>query len=311
LALSAQARLFVLFADGEYKGFCLLGECFSVYLGNVKHTPVSAELLRFELSKVQTRASSAKELSEAMNKLILTSGDAAMIDEEEALNPYEVADILAVVDLEKSSEVAITETQEALKKMAFRNEYKTYSPSAVSDSIDDLLLCERNLSTWKKLPFYIPIKNWSGIDDPVYQILARFGSTSFSFVATTKGTWISIPDKLASDPTIGVFAEQETTSNKVYFYDKPVDRAVRDWKELLNRGAIRYDADERAGSIKATSFTGASRMSIVRALISLRVAGVLGNNLGSGPVNTGSGPSKKPEVPKVDFDDEFIFDFPL
>jgi len=308
MALDAQARLYLVFGDEEYKGFCLLGECFSVFHSNVEHMPLSAEDLRFELSKVPSKATARSELASALSALKLTGGDSPILTADSVNDPFVVANTLAKVDLEESGEEDIKKVQEALKRMAFRNEYKSYSPSSISDSINDLLLHQRGFSTWNKLPFFIPIKDWNGIDDPIFQILARFGSSSFSFVAP-RGTAIRIPDKLSDDATVGVFAVKEEPTNKVYFYDKPVMKAVVDWKALLKTGSVKYDVLERAGSMKAMSFSGPSRIPIVNALIQGQLRDLYGKFEESSSGSDGKGKGKAPAQPEVDFEEEFVLVF--
>jgi len=266
LALDSQARMFVLFADGEYKGFCLLGECFRVYHSNLEIAPLSADDLRKELKSIPTKEQAATDLAVSLMAATYIGGDTYSVTTDDSKDVFTVAHLLANIDLEETEDDDIEAIRNALKKMAFRNEYKSYSPSSIASTINDLLLHQQGLTTWEKIPFYIPFKDWNGIDDPVYQILARFGSSSFSFVSSSRGDWIKIPEKLEEGKP-GVFSVEESSTNKVYYYDKPVKRAVQDWKELVDEGGIKYDVTERAGSVKAQSFSGPSRMPIVLALI--------------------------------------------
>jgi len=297
MALNGQARLFLVFDVETYKGFCLLGAQFDVYIGNVCVHPLSATDLRTELSKVITREGSATQLASLLNKYT------PMGDEPSANNILTSSRYLAhylemVNDVEDKDDEDMEAMRRLVGKLAFQRHFQTFSPRNITAAIQSILEPESS----EEVPFFISLKDWSNIDNSVYQALARFGPNSFSFISS-KGTEIQIPESIAKDQHV-VFSPPEV-KGRILVYEKPLKLCIQDFDKVLRKGAVMQDEGERAAGQRAYTFWGKERSQLAEGLLLFR--GIPGFCVAEGPEEKGKKRKEKAEaIPKeVDLDDIF------
>jgi hypothetical protein len=252
LALEAQAICYLIFDDGVYRGYCLLGEYFSVFAHGKWWEPEEVETLRAELSRVKTRKVLIEELIQSIGKARDESGDAIIV-EAEGKNLVDIARYLEQIDVTETEDEVLKEIQRGIADCSFPTNFLTFKPKHIAEAVKHLANPESPGFT-SDIPFYVPLKGWSRIASREYQILASFGPRAPSF-RNAKGTDIRIPRNIhASDPL-------ETGKDEKPFYviEKPVLEAVRDWDEVIKTGVLRFDFDERAGGNRTYKFLKAEK----------------------------------------------------
>jgi len=262
MALSGQARLFLIFDVETYKGFCLLGAQLDVYVANVCVHPLNAEELRAELATVITRQGSALQLATLLDKYT------PMGDEPSATNILSSLKYLAhylemVEEVEDKDEADVVAMRSLVGKLAFQRHFQSFSPRNITAAIQSVLEPESS----EEVPFFIGLKDWSNISNPLYQALARFGSNSFSFIAS-KGVEVEIPESIAKDQHL-VFSPQEV-KGRVLVYEKPLKQCVNDFEKVMRKGMIMQDEGERAAGQRAYTFWGKERVQLAEGLLLFR-----------------------------------------
>jgi hypothetical protein len=273
LALDAQAILFLVFADGFYRGFCLLGEHFQVFHNGSWHTPLQATSLRTELDEIRTKQQSLTTLAAKLGQCEDHGGDVLQVDEARLSDMQYLAYMLSQVKIEDDQKDLEQEISSLLGSILHVTEYRTFKPTLIADALESLSKPDKDISS---VPFYIPTTGWGGIDAREYQVFAAFGPKSFSF-RTTKGTEFRIPakstdtDQLRGDKK----TREEGVFNKILVYEKPVREAVRDWSEVKKHCSIRMDVAERAGGQRAHLFLNEQKDIIWNRLKELAASGHL------------------------------------
>lgn len=253
LALESQSLLFLVFVDGQYCGFCLLGERFSVFANGSWHEPQSAADLREDLQKVQSRRHRLQSLGTVLSRMKTLSGDKIMVDEDRLSEYPYLAEMLAQLDLDEEDDTDEREISDLLGSTLTITEYKTFKPRNISETMQNIF--ETDFLVPDDVPFFIPLKNWRGIDSKEYMLLAQYGPRSFSF-RNAKGIEYRVPSKITDNDPLSHDLKETEKPNRLLVYEKPVRECVRDLEELCKRGAIKMDLTERAAGQRAHTFQG-------------------------------------------------------
>jgi hypothetical protein len=272
LALEAQAILFLVFVDGAYSGFCLLGEKFSVFANGAWHDPQSAADLKDDLRKIQSRQGRLESLGSLLVKCKTLSGDAVMVDQDRLSEYPYLANLLANLELGDKETSPEDEIAELLGHTLTITDYKTFKPRNIVESLT--ALSQKDFLVPIDVPFFIPLRNWRGIDRREYQILAAYGPRSFS-LRNAKGVEYRIPSKSTDNDPLSTDPKETEKPNRLLIYEKPVRECVRDWEELCKKGSIRMDLAERAAGQRAHMFQAAQMKEIWLKLKGLAAAGTL------------------------------------
>jgi len=270
MALDSQSILYLIFNDSNYKGYCLLGEKFSVFCHGKWVEPMPAEKLRASLALVQTRKSSLDEIHTLLLQCVDTGGDTLIVEREKLESLSYLADCLAKVDISKE-ECPKDKLSEALAQCSFPSRFLTFKPVHIVNALISLT-DPTSTPLYDKNPFYIPIKGWSGINTHEYKVLACFGAKSFSF-RNAKGDEFRIPAKTTDKDPLAETGEKGEVHKKILIGEKPVRDAISDWKQFLNKGSLRMDLVERAGDQRLHSFVGKAKDAIWDCLKGLASSG--------------------------------------
>lgn len=286
LALQGQARLFLVFDVETYKGFCLLGDQFNIHIGRSCIVPVSADLLKDELSKVVTKSASAQALSELLDKY-LALGEECHVDNLISSSSY-LADKLDQVA--NSGEIPTEEMKEmslALSRLHFQKKFLSISPTNILQA----LACVATETVDDSVPFYIPLTGWKGISTPTYKALARFGPNSISFY-NAKGTGIAIPTSISKEN--GVVFSPIDVKGRVLVYEKPIKVCVTEMERVIRAGQIWQDEGERAAGQRANVFYDGERVTVAKALLELRHSSIFDTQKEKAVKESNSTPDFKP-----------------
>jgi len=260
LALHGQARPFLIFEDGCYQGFVLLGEHFSVYTGSVEHTPISHDKLREELQSIMTKEQSVQAIVEVMEKMGI---DVTNINEEGKNTCVEIANRLMGID-EKREDIKeeLASLAKHLGNWVSRMKFERVTPATViSTTYAILQRAAGDIVPIIPSEFYIPLKNWGSMNKPFYPYLAAHGPTSFSF-RNAKGEEFRLNPltKRYNIPRALTKEEKASGAKKdkqffIFAYEKPTGICANDWKKMFELGSIRQDGSERAAPNKAIVIT--------------------------------------------------------
>jgi len=300
LALDAQAILYLVFADGIYRGFCLLGEHFNVFVNGSWIAPISDKALRDELNEVRTKRQTLATLAAKLGQCEDTDGDVLQVDEARLPELSYLADCLSRIKISDAQKDLESDISSLLGNILHISDYRTFKPVLIADALESLSKPDKDIGS---IPFYIPSTNWSGINSREYQVLAAFGPRSFSF-RTVRGTEFKVPakstdpDQLRGDKK----TKEEGVYNKIVVYEKPVRECVRDWFEVKAKGSVKMDMIERAAGQRAHVFMNEQKDIIWNRLKDLASNGHLERGDDEGP------PSKKQriEMGTADFTSEFV-----
>jgi hypothetical protein len=261
LALQGQARLFLVFDEDSYKGFTLLGEQFDVYIGRSCLHPITAQNLKAELAKVATRRGSAqmlKSIGEAKGMMV--------VDEDKlmASSAYVVEVLVFLRDLEAPlNKEELEQVRMALSRLHFQKKFLAFSPANIKAALEDI----SQEYTRPDVPFYISHSAWKDIENPIHQILARFGPNSISFF-NSKGTAVEIKSSIAAGQS--VLFSPVSTKGRVLVYEKPLNVAYQEMVKVVKSGYVWQDEGERAAGQRAHTFVDGLRVTLAEGLISLR-----------------------------------------
>jgi len=299
LAIDAQAILFLVFADGIYRGFCLLGEHFQVFHNGTWYSPLQATALRDELNEIRTKKQSLQVLAAKLGQCEDHGGDVLQVDEARLSDMQYLAYCLAQVKIEDDQKDLEQDISSLLGSILHVSEYRTFKPSLIADALESLSKPDKDISS---VPFYIPTTSWTGIDSREYQVFAAFGPKSFSF-RTTKGTEFRIPAK--STDTDALRGDKKTKEdgvfNKILVYEKTVREAIRDWQEVKKHCSIRMDVGERAQGQRAHLFVNEQKDIIWNRLKDLAASGHLVQGEEGPPLK-----KQRIEMGTADFTSEFV-----
>jgi hypothetical protein len=255
LALNTQSHLYLLFEDGGYKGFCLLGKSFSVFIHGKWQDAIPAEELRAELDRIRTRKVILEDLAAALGRCETISGDVLMVEDGDINSPRKLAPYLSRVkeEHEENREV-IEEVRAHLGQLAINEPFLTFRPGNITWAVERLTTKSAEPIEDTK-PLYIPLKGWSKLGTREYMVFASFGPRSFSFRNAT-GTEIRISKKAEADP----FKERGEDGNlkfqKFIVGEKPIQQCISEWKVLEQKRSLKMDFVERAAGSRNHVFRG-------------------------------------------------------
>lgn len=261
LALQGQGRLFLVFDEDAYKGFALLGDQFDIYIGRSCLHPMTAPLLQEELAKVVTRLGSAKML-----KGLGESKGMMEVDEERLLvsSAYTAEVLVFLRDLTTPlSKEELENVRISLSRLHFQKNFLAFNAVNIKKALEDI----STLDTSSDTPFYIPHSSWKNIEDPIYQILGRFGPNTISFF-NSKGTSIEIKPSVAAGQAV-IFSPT-TVKGRILVYEKPIHVACQEMVKVIHSGHVWQDEGERAAGQRAHTFMDGLRVMISEGLIALR-----------------------------------------
>jgi hypothetical protein len=274
LALDTQTQVFIIFDGDTYLGFCLLGEEFQIFCNGIWHVPLSAEDLRVELKDIATHEGQLEILADRLCRCVNVDGDGLVVSRDMIDTPAKLAEVLQKVDCQEKDKDE-EELARILGRLTFRGAFK-------GTTTDNLVWAIQMLSTKQNEPlpsdmlFHIPVTGWSGITTRVYQVLASFGPTSFSF-RNAKGLELTIPKKSDElDPYDVKGDNGKNLREYMLVYLKPVKACVIDWNALADSCQIRVDYNERAAGSRAQRMQGKSMEDIWKALKVAAESGHLG-----------------------------------
>jgi hypothetical protein len=284
LCVDGQARPYVIMNDGVYKGTCILGSFFTIYVANTAYRPLEPAELKEEVQTLLvTRKESLVSLL-ANLKLCKDAADEYLVYDPSGENPesgdemdlgkvkdadikvHEIIDMMSHVDEEKSGKDLVARISSLVPACFHVREYQRINVENVCQALEDIkdLLSGETHDVWDaNLPCYVPRTGWKVMSNPYYGILSRFGPNSFSFI-DPKGSKIAIPAEVSKDAEHPMFKPAEK-GDKVRFlvYEKSIGLALQDFAKMLETGCISMNLKERAGSSRAFTFIEKGRVKVV------------------------------------------------
>lgn len=253
LAMQSQTQTYLLFDNERYLGFVLLGGEFRVQYRGKWYEPNSEEDLKKELATLYTHEAAVEMLVEALARCKVGGGDMAVIGKDDLSSPEKVLDVLAKVDTEEE-DAAVAEVRRLVTKLNFPGRYLTFKPTNITWAMD-MLLQDTDTPLEDQL-LYIPSKDFDGIGERVFQVLAAFGPRSFSFI-DGKGEEVKVPAEKEDKDFFAERDEKEKLKNtRIIVYEKDLRTCVRDWKRLVETGKVQMLFSERAAASRAQVFKG-------------------------------------------------------
>lgn len=253
MALDGQCLVYLIFNDSIYRGFCLLGEKFSVYIHGSWHVPLGPKSLRASLSLVQSRKSGLDELHALLLKCKDSGGDSLLVERDQLDDMAYLADCLAKVDTD-ADDCPEDKIAEAIAACSLPSDYLTFRAENIVKALDSLL-DPASPALYDKRPFYIPLKSWSALATREYKIFACFGPRSFT-LRNQKGDEFRIPTKVTDVDVLADSKEKGAEKKKILIGESPIGECLSKWKEFLAKGSIRMDLVERAGDQRLHLFSG-------------------------------------------------------
>jgi hypothetical protein len=252
LALTAQARLYLLFSEDQYLGYVLLGEAFKVYINGEWVSPATPEDLAVELQSIQTYDSQLEKLA----ALLTLAGTVDKSDVEytkgDLMSTYALSQALAKLSLEDKKIYA--DVEKLVGQLRFPRRYRTLNPANVSDAISALA----NRTPFMAGEIFVSPTDFAKMAKPEYSVFASFGPTAFSFI-TEGGDVVKL-----GNSAFGV--GDESTRRKIILYHKKVYQCMDDWVKVKKTRSVQAKFGERAALSRAAVFTSADMMTIVQAL---------------------------------------------
>jgi len=291
LALECQAQLYVLLDRTNYFGFVLLGSEFQIFAHGKWVAPLPADKLREELSTLLSH-------DQILDKLVTALGacnfddSARMIARKDLATPVGLLDILSDVNTKSTDSKQLDLVSDLLKNLSFPGSYRRINAENIEWAIKTII--EEDSPALMKEKIYVPFKDWTGVDEIVFQTLAVFGTQSFSLFEQ-RGDDVKIP-VLPEDSSYYETDDHGKVSKdkRLVVYEKNLRQCVRDWDQVIKSGAIRMALKERAAGSRGVMFTGDA---LIRVWNAIRLLKVLIEKESKGKKRGGDdkeeGPSKK------------------
>jgi hypothetical protein len=248
LALETQARLFLLYDDGVYLGFTLLGKRIAVRVNNTMVHAVSEEELKIELKKVQTTRVKLEQLGEQIGRCKDAGGDLVSVDLSKMTSPVYVAHCLSQIQTsrEGKEDPDVVKVTDMLKNLVIKPNYKRLNQMNVLWAVEQM-------TTGRDDPFpadqqiHIPTLGWSKIGTKDYAILASFGTESFSF-RFPSGIELAVPRDTDVDPYDKKDGEGNYIHNGLYVRRVTISEALAKWEEVKSSGILRIGTERSKGN---------------------------------------------------------------
>jgi len=251
LALQCQARLFLLFDEGLYLGFTLLGSQFRVVVAGTWHVPLSEDELQAELKLIQSHSKNLEDLRGVLNLCKTESGDAMTLTEESCRSSLQVLEALSQLSLNPvTDKERIEEIRGILSRLQFRGSYRTLKPASIVEDLD-LLLSTDTLPDDRR--YYIPLQDWAVLQNRNYRLFCSYGPYAFSF-RNMKGDVIGVPAKDSDEDWFALKVGEKLSYPSFFVSVKVVSECVKDWEAVVTSGQLRMDFGERAGGSRNQVF---------------------------------------------------------
>jgi len=278
LAIETGARLFIIQEDENYLGYALLGYGFKVVAADGLVEAISAERLKEEIGKMESKSKLTAELVDVVMDLAKACEDISDAEVEKipsvevcakSLRPlrtwiqknYEILD-----ETDESRKVIIDLMRKCYQSQPFLRVNENTICTALSQIINGHPI--EPLS-----PFFVTdqvFTDWSDVHD----VMAQFGSTAFSFIHAG-GTDYPIPrkgekdiaDEMVSVPAGKGKVRSAKAMSSIFTALKPMRSCVGDFQKMMKDRKVSMRV-ERAGAQRNIRFDGEKRDKIWEALCS-------------------------------------------
>lgn len=276
IAIQSETRPYLIFEDGEYQGFVLLGYGFSVVdAAGLVVKPHMAKELRDVLRDANTNLAALAEVKQAAENIAVENGN-AYVDQPDTLM-CDAATIISarqVVYYLRERDVLFedveTENMEKLMKAMRRAFFTTGFWKVNPDTIlKGVLLLTNNDEIPESLPMGYHSTMFTDTSRE-FSVFSLFGVHGFSFVQHGGTQW-RIPKSGEEDPADqtriiagkvkGKDARQVKKLDVIYVAMKPVSACIVDWRYMHNERCI-VQKSERAAKQKNYTLSGDKRDAI-------------------------------------------------
>lgn len=263
LALECQSQLFLLLDGQNYFGFTILGEEFTVFAHGSWHEPLPSDKLRAELDTLLTHDQVLERLVTAISRCNFR-GEEKMVSKASIEKPGDLLDVLAEIDTKASEDTQVELVTELLKSLTFAGTYRRINAENIEWAIRAIV--EDDVTALEKEKIYIPYKDWAGVEEMAFQVLACFGTQSFSFFEP-RGDDVRIPRDSGDSPYYEVDENGKVAKDKrLVVYEKNLRQCVKDWEWFIENGKIRMALKERAAGSRGVMFTGDGLVRVWKAM---------------------------------------------
>jgi hypothetical protein len=261
LALEAQARVYFVVEMGQYQGFVLLGEAFSIVAHEREYMPVNSDKVRVELGKISIHETALEEIVQMLSNATIgqTKKRKAITREDITRN----RDLYLEVQKRKFDDDEKDRLNTLAVQLSFPERYLRVSPESIALLLNTYSL---NDGVWdEKMPMYIG----SGLlfeTDSAYLALSVFGATAPSFF-TVGGEKKDVPALGKPDPLSVLDPSTKLPMMPVIPYTmKGVRTAMNDLYKVWKDRAIYVLPKERAGPSRTTQFQRNARDEVWKSL---------------------------------------------
>jgi len=261
LALGTQTQLFLLYDNGHYYGFNLLGGYFSIWTGQWID-PVDEAELQATMLRYRSHEASLTDLYRYMKTEAITYVPEYKPKFKTLETSQQVAELLGHVDQSVTHANTLEKIEELVGNLVFTGVYRRMNADNLEASIDELL---GNSTIAKDLLVYIPKarSGWKSIASPYYAPIGAFGARSFSLI-DRGGKANEVV--LSSDVFVTKLEEGDKETKKrtsLPFFEKPYHECVADWAKVVQTGKAKVNFQERAIGSRGFLVKGDALESIV------------------------------------------------
>lgn len=230
---------FFLYVCSGYQGFVLLGAHFTVFDGSSWIAPVDAASVQTELAKLDSHNSAIQKLADILSTLTVVEVKAAV-----DVTPGDLSSSMKIIAEIIKREIEDDEVEgidQCLHDLVWGKPYVQLGPATFLAFLVDAL-CPTQVAVGEDKPIYIPTCR-APLGSNFFQHLARFGPDAPS-LWNSSGSKISAVDRKRKDGV--ATTEQPEAPTQIIISSKPLEKAMKDWTEILKTGCISQNAKERA-----------------------------------------------------------------
>jgi len=239
LALSTQTRLYLIFESG-YLGFALLGGRFGIYDGSQWVEPVEAEVLKEELTKLDTHSTAVNELCGLLSAVKMKDGPVSIVSPDGIKFATDLIRAMQIRDFEGDEN--IEKIDKTLKRLIWPKPFLQLSPDSFLSFLESLLNKDWALPIEQSV--YIPSCK-APIEDKLFLLLSTFGPDSPS-LWNTRGDKIAVISRSSRKGKEKTTEDEIPPPNEIIILPKPVLVAYNEWKSILKNGVVSFNFKERA-----------------------------------------------------------------
>lgn len=277
LAISTESRLFIIREESKYLGFTLLGYGFKVATANSIVKALSAEDLKTEIERMESRSSVIVSLRGRLATLAAMAGFSAEdcegipeVDEiAKSIRPIRSWIIKHEKDLFDQDVDSKNEIIGLLRRIYQSNPFWKVNHDTIPKAIV-MILDEHPVPD--EAPFFVSDQIFSD-QTRIHEVMSAFGPTAFSLL-TPGGTEYRIPEEGEED-TASLLVEVPAGKNRtrkvkamasIYVALKPMRSCVYDFGQVIAKRLIQQRS-ERAGAQKFVKLDGEHRDAVWGALM--------------------------------------------